>query len=43
MAEIKKELMGEMIQVENERRAMMTRGKRDVMEMIVHGTNKAKH
>lgn len=43
MAKIKKELLGEMIRVENERRGMMARGKRDVMEMIVQGANKAKN
>jgi hypothetical protein len=43
MEEIKKELMGEIIQVENERRAVMARGKRDVMEMVVQSSEKAKN
>jgi hypothetical protein len=43
MIEIKKEITREMIQVENERRGMMARGKRNGMEMIVQGSYKAKN
>lgn len=45
MAEIKKGLMGEMIRVENEKRRMMARGKRDLMEMemVLQGSDKTKH